>query len=79
MVKAGCDLGIFKALAESEKPLSVEKLAEPSGAEPLLLGRIVRYLASIRLVTETGRDQFHYNNATKALADPSIQGAINYM
>jgi demethylsterigmatocystin 6-O-methyltransferase len=78
MVKAGCDLGIFKALIESPKPLSVEQLVEPSGAEPLLLGRILRYLASIRMISETTRDHFHHNNATKALANPSIEGAINY-
>lgn len=79
MIKTGCDLGVFKALSASKIPLSVEKLAEPTGAEPLLLGRIMRYLASIRMVTETGKDQFTGNNATKALADPSIHGAMYYM
>lgn len=56
----------------------MEKLAEASGADPLLLGRIMRYLASVRMVTETSKDQFTSNNATKALADPSIEGSIYY-
>jgi hypothetical protein len=57
MVKTGCDLGIFKALAESEEPLNIEQLAKPSGADPVLLGRILRYLAATRYITETSKDQ----------------------
>ncbi len=57
----------------------MENLAEPSGADPLLLGRIMRYLASIRMVVETSKDHFTGNNASKALAVPSIEGSINYM
>jgi hypothetical protein len=34
MAKVGRDLGVFKKLPESKKPLTVEDLAEPSGAGP---------------------------------------------
>jgi hypothetical protein len=76
MIKIGCDLGVFKTLAASNEALGVDKLAEPSGADPLLLSRIMRYLASNRLVVETSKDHFAGNKATKALADPRIEGAM---
>ena len=37
MLQVGVDLGIFKYLAESDKPLKVEELASKTGADPLLL------------------------------------------
>lgn len=76
MVKIGCDLGVFKTLAGSDGALGVEKLAERCGADPLLLSRIMRYLASNRLVVETSKDHFTGNKATQALADPRIEGAL---
>jgi len=79
MIRTGCDLGIFTTLAASETPVSVEQLAAPHGAEHILLSRILKYLASIRMIKETSRDHFAANNATKALANPSIQGAMYYM
>ena len=79
MIRAGYDLGIFKALVASEEPLSIEKLAENSGADPVLFGRLLRYLASIRVVAESSKDHFAANNATKSLSDPSIEGSMYYM
>ena len=78
MVKVGCDLVVFKTLSESKKPLSVKELAEPSDADPVLLSRILKYLAANRMISETTQDHFHHTGATKALADPRIEGAINY-
>ncbi|KAI4162077.1 MAG: hypothetical protein LQ342_004247 [Letrouitia transgressa] len=68
----------FETLAESPKAITVEDLATQSGAEPLLLGRILRYLASRRLIAENGKDAFTANGATEALADPRINGAMYY-
>lgn len=75
-MRIGCDLGFFKALDASSTPLSVKELAK--GRDELLIGRLLRYLASIRLITETSRDHFTANNCTKALANPAIQGAMYY-
>jgi hypothetical protein len=76
MIRIGSDLGLFKALAAHDGPASVEKLAEPTGADPLLLRRILRYLASNRLVVEISKDQFAGNKTTRALADPRIEGGL---
>ncbi|KAL1974651.1 hypothetical protein VTN31DRAFT_4855 [Thermomyces dupontii] len=76
-VRIGCDLGFFKALDASSTPLSVKELAK--GHDELLIGRLLRYLASIRLITEASKDHFTANNCTKALANPAIQGAMYYI
>lgn len=78
MVKIGCDLGVFKTLAGHDGPLSTKELAEPSGADPLLLNRIMRYLASNRLVVETSKDYFASTKATYALADSRIEGGLGH-
>jgi demethylsterigmatocystin 6-O-methyltransferase len=44
----------------------------------VLLSRILKYLAANRMISETSQDHFHHTGATKALADPRIEGAINY-
>ena len=79
VVRIGCDLGLFRLLSESDKPLSVDELAETTGAAPSLLRRLLRYLASMREVAETSKDHFMANQATKSLAKPIIQDCINYM
>jgi hypothetical protein len=72
------NLGLFKRLSESTSPLSLEELAAPLVVDPLLLGRLMRYLASIRMVTETSKDHFAANNATVAFSDPRVEGALKY-
>ncbi|EKG09545.1 O-methyltransferase family 2 [Macrophomina phaseolina MS6] len=71
------DLGIFRALSESEQPLTVADLAQRSGAAPQLMGRILRYLASIDMIDETDKDTFTANHITKLLADPDREGGIH--
>lgn len=39
LVRIGCDLKLFNILAESPTPLTVESLAEKTGAAPTLLGK----------------------------------------
>ncbi|RAL65616.1 hypothetical protein DID88_005288 [Monilinia fructigena] len=68
------NLGIFKKLSESTNPLSLEMLADPIIVDPLLLGRLMRYLASIRVVTETSKDNFSANNTTRVFFRSSCGG-----
>ncbi|CAI7654987.1 unnamed protein product [Penicillium glandicola] len=79
VVRIGCDLGLFRILTESDEPLSVDALAEQTGAAQPLLRRLLRYLASTREVTETSQDHFKANPATKSLANPVIQDCIYYI
>ena len=79
MIKAGCDIGFFKTLVASQTSLTMAKIANATKAEPALLARILRYLAAMRFITETGKDQFGANLSTKSLADPAIEGSLYYM
>lgn len=42
------------------------------------LGRILRYLASIGDIKETGQDTFTANNVTRALAIEGFQGGAHH-
>ncbi|KAI9649720.1 hypothetical protein NHQ30_002301 [Ciborinia camelliae] len=72
------NLGIFKKLSKSTSPLNLKSLADPTVVDPLLLGRLMRYLSSIRMVSETSKDHFAANNATRAFSDPRVEGALKY-
>jgi len=39
LVRIGCDLKLFNHLCESDTPLTVDVLAQKTGAAPVLLGR----------------------------------------
>jgi demethylsterigmatocystin 6-O-methyltransferase len=79
MVKTAMDLKLFTTLVASRKPMALAELADITKAEPALLGRILRYLAATRFITETGQDQFGANLSTRSLADPAIEGSVKYM
>ena len=79
MVKAGCEIGLFKTLVASQNPLTTAEIAKTIGAEPAFLTRILRYLAATRFIKETGKDEFGPNASTQALADPAIEGSLSYM
>lgn len=79
MAKIGCDLGIFKTVAATQDSTSVGDLAAQTGANPILLERILRYLASVRMITETGKGEYAANQTSLTLADPGIQGSLFYM
>ena len=42
------------------------------------VGRILRYLASIATIKETGKDTFAGTNVTSTLAVPAFQGGIHH-
>ncbi|QSZ35291.1 hypothetical protein DSL72_008160 [Monilinia vaccinii-corymbosi] len=68
MIRMGEDLKLFEFLASSEGSLTVEELFTETGAAPALLGRILRFLASMKLIKETGKDQYASTNVRKTFA-----------
>jgi demethylsterigmatocystin 6-O-methyltransferase len=79
MIKAGCDIGLFKLLSGSSSSMTLDEIAATTKAEPALLGRILRFLAANRFIAETGQDQFGPNLVTRSLSDPAIEGSLRYM
>ncbi|CAD6565802.1 MAG: hypothetical protein ASARMPREDX12_006779 [Alectoria sarmentosa] len=78
VVRVGFDLALFESLSASETPLSVVDLAESTGADRHLLGRLLRYLSSVGVINETREDTYTTNNVTKNLAVKGNQAGINH-
>ncbi|KAI0139125.1 S-adenosyl-L-methionine-dependent methyltransferase [Hypoxylon sp. NC0597] len=74
-VKIGFDLNLFKYLSEAGGPLTLEQIAQKTGAEKMFLSRYMSYLASVGTVKQVAKDQYAANNVTKNLTEKvSIAG-----
>ncbi len=78
LIKIGSRLGVFKAIADSETPLTVDELAKPTAADVQLVGRLLRYYAGHRFVTEVGKDRYGASQHTKTLADAGISSTLEF-
>lgn len=74
------DLDIFKRMTEGDAaaPKQARDLAEMSGADPVLLQRLLKRVASSSppLVEETGPDEYTPNRWTRAFADEVNTGTF---
>ncbi|KAI3396486.1 hypothetical protein diail_12106 [Diaporthe ilicicola] len=70
------DLDIFQTLAEAKSPMTAKELAAKKGASPMLVGRILRYLASVGMIQENGPDAFTASEVTMTLAQPGYRGGV---
>ncbi|KEY72251.1 hypothetical protein S7711_00250 [Stachybotrys chartarum IBT 7711] len=77
-VVIGLDLKLFEILAEAEKPLTLDELAQNTGAERALLARLLRYLRSIGMVDEVSANTFIANHATRHLTTKVSQAGIRH-
>ena len=75
-IRLAVDLGLFKILADSEEAKSVQQLADATGADATLLGRILRCLASIDAIAEAGHETYAATKISRAFTTPKgISGA----
>ncbi|CAD6586248.1 MAG: hypothetical protein ASARMPRED_002481 [Alectoria sarmentosa] len=65
-LRIAVELGVFKVLADGQAPKSIQQLAEKTGADVTLLGRILRYLASIDAVAEAGPEIYLATKISRA-------------
>ena len=73
------DLKFFDTLAaENGRPKSVVELAAPSGASPKLVGRLIRHLAAMKMVAQTGEEEYSQNKISKYLEQPKYRENICY-
>lgn len=78
--KLAVDLKLFDMLAGNDnKPLSVEELAERSGADVRLISRSMKHLAAMNIVRETGVDQYIATPLTKAFTKPEYRDGLIYL
>ncbi|ORY02353.1 S-adenosyl-L-methionine-dependent methyltransferase [Clohesyomyces aquaticus] len=74
--RIGIDMHIFSILSESKGPLSIHDLQHATGANIILLGRLLRYMSSVGLVLQQGPSLFSASQVSKNLAGKGNQGAI---
>lgn len=72
-------MGIFKKLAESKTPVGLKELAALSGADEVLLARIMRGLTSIDAVDEAGVESYIPNKVTYAFTTVKGESGLDLL
>ncbi|GKZ38832.1 hypothetical protein AbraIFM66950_011355 [Aspergillus brasiliensis] len=67
-IETAIDVGIFRLLAENNRPKSVQELASATGVDLVLLERIMRHLGAINAVVETKSGEYATNGFSFTLA-----------
>ena len=76
MLRVAFDLGIHEYIVKSDGAVSTSHVAAAAGADPTLMQRILRNLASFGHIEEVGVDLFHANKFSKAMTTPkAVHGA----
>ncbi|KAI0543632.1 S-adenosyl-L-methionine-dependent methyltransferase [Xylaria curta] len=74
-IMIGHDLGLFKYLT-SQDGVSIQDIADKTGAEVGLLNRVVRYLAAIGAVDESSLGQITANKVTQNLSTDAVAAGM---
>ncbi|PWY70297.1 o-methyltransferase [Aspergillus sclerotioniger CBS 115572] len=75
-IESGINLGIFRYLSSHERPIPIPELATATGADTVLLQRIMKNLNAVHAVTETDRDEYISNNFTRTVANTRYADAF---
>ncbi|PWY80161.1 O-methyl transferase B [Aspergillus eucalypticola CBS 122712] len=76
-IRIGIDLKLFELLLDG--PLTMDELSQKTGANPVFLARILRYLASYYAVEEVSKDTFTASNISKTFAVSGHQAAVGHI
>ena len=71
-------LKIFHMLVKGNVPVTGKQLAQDTGADHVLLLRLLRYLVAIHAIGEVGVDSYIANNVTRNLTVPRLEAGINH-
>ena len=77
-LKVCTDLKVFDILGKSDDYVTVGEVAKATGAEPALLHRILRHLASMGSLREKEPDSYALTNLTEALRWPEIYSGLEF-
>ncbi|KAL1954422.1 hypothetical protein VTO42DRAFT_1192 [Malbranchea cinnamomea] len=67
-IQIAIDLGIFALMANNAgAPTTVNELSSATGADPVLLGRVMKHLGAMGVVEETGTDEYRNTGFSTAL------------
>ncbi|KAL4931010.1 S-adenosyl-L-methionine-dependent methyltransferase [Aspergillus undulatus] len=72
-------LNLFTALDANDTPKTVAELALATGSDPALLGRLMKHIAAMGVITETGRDEYRSTGFSKVLTVEKYSDAFPLM
>lgn len=79
LIRIAVDLKIFETLnAAKGSSVSVAKLADPGGADPVFVHRMLRHLAAMDVITETDVGEFKSTPFSDSLTEDKYRGGIIY-
>ena len=78
VVRIANRLQIFHILVKSNVPVTGKELAQRTGADHTLLLRLLRHLAAMHAIDESGVDSYVANNVTNNLIIPPLEAGINH-
>lgn len=62
------DLDVFRAIVNAGGPVTVTSLAKENGADPVLLGRLLKHVCTQGFVDESGPDEYVASGITRKIA-----------
>ncbi|KAI0816531.1 S-adenosyl-L-methionine-dependent methyltransferase [Xylaria sp. FL0064] len=71
--------GVIQEIAKSDSPITAEHLSKTSGADKLLIVRLLRPLSALGVVKETRQEEYARTPITKILVDRSMLGGYQFM
>lgn len=78
IVRIANRLQLFHILVESDVPVTGKELAQNTGADHVLLLRLLRFLVATHDIDEAGVDSYTANSVTKNLIVPQLEAGINH-
>ena len=79
VVRIANRLQIFHILVNSNEPVAGRELAQKTGADHVLLLRLLRYLIAIHAIGQAGVDLYTANNVTRTLIVPKLEAGVNHL
>ncbi|EHK20943.1 uncharacterized protein TRIVIDRAFT_24027, partial [Trichoderma virens Gv29-8] len=81
-IETASQLNIFRLLGtctETGNPMTVAQLSEKTGADQILLSRLMKHLSAMGIIEEAGPDQYRSNNMSLVLSAEKFAAAFPYM
>ncbi|KAJ5835419.1 Winged helix-turn-helix transcription repressor DNA-binding [Penicillium robsamsonii] len=78
-LETAVDINLFSALGTDDKPKTVAELAKATSVDPILLERLMKHLAAMGTITETGHNKYCPTGFSKVLTVEKYSGAFPLM
>ncbi|CAI7573252.1 unnamed protein product [Penicillium palitans] len=78
-LETAVDINLFSALGTDDKPKTVAELAKATSVDSILLGRLMKHLAAMGTITETGYNEYSPTGFSKVLTVERYSDAFPLM